>query len=252
MSTDDLFAPPLKVSAQVSELVARHYLKGRHANKHGKVAWVTSGAPVEFLKALNFYLLYPENHAAVCGARKMVVDISSAAEEAGYSREICSYARTDIGAMLSGKTPVGKLPKPDLLVASTNICQTVIHWYRVLAHHFNVPFILIDAPFIYTHASDHAIEFVKRQIEESIPIAEAVAGKSLDEENLQEVVRLSRAAMHLLLEILERCQHHPAPISVFDQFIFMAPIVEMRGDAATVEVYAAIRDLTRKSRSLIG
>lgn len=240
MSTDDLFAPPLKISAQVSELVARHYLKGRHANKHGKVAWVTSGAPVEFLKALDFYLLYPENHGAVCGVRRMVVDISSAAEEAGYSRDICSYARTDIGSMLSGKTPVGRLPTPDLLVACTNICQTVLHWYRVLAHHFRVPLILIDAPFIYTKASDHAVEFVKRQIEDAIPIAEEVAGKPLDEEYLKEITRLSRTAMHLWLEILERCQHRPAPISVFDQFIYMAPIVEMRGDAATVEVYAAM------------
>ena len=30
-------------------------------------AWVTSGAPIEFLIALGYYCLYPENHGAVCG-----------------------------------------------------------------------------------------------------------------------------------------------------------------------------------------
>jgi len=237
----DCLAPPLRIAPRAKELVARHWLQGRYANGYRPVAWVTSGAPAELLKALDFYVLYPENHAAICGTARLAVDIATEAENAGYSRDICSYARTDIGTMLSGKTPVGRLPKPDLLLACTNICQTVLQWYRVLAHHFKVPLILIDTPFVYYDlAADHAIEYVKRQIEEAIPIAEKVAGKSLDERKLKQVARLSKLAAQLWLEILERNQHRPAPISVFDEFIQMAPIVEMRGDAATVDFYAAL------------
>ncbi len=118
-----ILAPPLNISRRNKELVARHWLEGRYANLGRKVAWVTSGAPVELFKALDFYILYPENHAAICGTARVAVDLSSEAEEKGYSRDICSYARTDIGSILSGKTPVGKLPKPDLLVTCTNICQ---------------------------------------------------------------------------------------------------------------------------------
>ncbi|MDH3944819.1 MAG: 2-hydroxyacyl-CoA dehydratase family protein, partial [Anaerolineae bacterium] len=51
------------------------------------------------------------------------------------------------------------------------------------------------------------------------------------------VTDLSRQATNLWLEILERCRHVPAPISVFDQFILMAPIVEMRGEQETVDFY---------------
>jgi benzoyl-CoA reductase/2-hydroxyglutaryl-CoA dehydratase subunit BcrC/BadD/HgdB len=236
-----VLAPPLKIAPRTKELVAQHWLQGRYANWNRKVAWVTSGAPAELLKALGFYVLYPENHAAICGTARVAVEISSEAENAGYSRDICSYARTDIGALLSGQTPVGKLPRPDLLMACTNICQTVLFWYRVLAHHFNVPLILIDTPFVYyERAPEHAVEFVKRQLEEAIPVAEKVAGKSLDERKLKEVARLSKLASQLWLEIMQRNQHRPAPISVFDQFIQMAPIVEMRGDAATVDFYAGL------------
>jgi benzoyl-CoA reductase/2-hydroxyglutaryl-CoA dehydratase subunit BcrC/BadD/HgdB len=238
----DILAPPLAIAPWTKELIGRHFLQGRYANLRGKVAWVTSGAPIESLKALDYYLLYPENHAAVCGTMRVVVDIASEAESAGYSPDICSYARTDIGAMLSGRTPAGKLPRPDLLVACTNICQTVLHWYRVLAHHFDVPLILIDTPFIYTELSDHAVAFVKQQIEEAVPTAEKVAGKRLDLRRLAEIGRLSKEASELWLAILERCQHRPVPISVFDQFIHMGPIVEMRGEPSTVDFYGAMLD----------
>ncbi len=236
----DILSPPLKISAWTKELVGRHYLKGRYANLRGKVAWVTSGAPVELLKAMDFYVLYPENHGAVCGTLRFAEDICSEAEKAGHSRDICSYARTDIGTVLSGKTPVGRLPRPDLLMACTNICQTVLHWYRVLAHHFDVPLILIDTPFIYTAMTDHALAFVKRQLQEAVPIIEQVAGQAMDERKLERSTELSWRASQLWMEIMERSQHRPAPMSVFDQFIQMAPIVEMRGDAVTVDFYTAM------------
>ncbi len=252
-SKSQYLAPPLKISPRTKELIARHYLEGRYANAHRKVAWVTSGAPVELLKALDFYVLYPENHAALCGTARAVEAIAAHAENAGYSRDLCSYARTDIGTVLSGKTPVGKLPKPDLLLACTNICQTVLLWYRALAHYFDAPLVVIDAPFVYTQAPEHAVKYVQRQMEDALPIAEQVAGKALDERRLREVTRLSKMASELWLQVLERGKHRPAPLAVFDQFIHMAPIVEMRGDAFTVDFYAAmLKELDARIAAGIG
>ena len=236
----DILSPPLKIGARTKELISRHYLEGRYVSGHRPVAWVTSGGPVEILQALGFYILYPENHGALCGVRGAVVELSGAAENAGYSTDICSYARTDIGSVLSGKTPVGRLPKPDILLACTNICQTVLHWYRVLARHFQVPLILIDTPFVYSELSEHSLHYVIKQLENSIPVAEQVAGCKLNYHRLKEIIRLSKDATELWQEIINRGRHRPAPISVFDQFIHMAPIVEMRGKKATVDFYAAL------------
>jgi len=237
----DYLAPPLRVAARGKEMVARHWLEGRYANRNRKVAWVTSGAPVELLHALGFFTVYPENHGAICGAARVAVDLSCEAENAGYSRDLCSYARTDLGSLFSGRTPVGRLPKPDLLFACTNICQTVLFWYRVLAHHLRVPLVLIDTPFIYFEtAPEHAVEYVRRQLEASIPSVERVAGRSLDTGRLKETGRLSREASQLWMEIMERNDGRPAPISVVDQFTLMAPVVEMRGEPATVNFYAAM------------
>ena len=236
----EVLAPPLKISARTKELIGLHYLKGNYAHMDGKVAWVTSGAPMEFLQTLGFHIHYPENHAAICAAARMTVDIATEAENAGYSQDICSYARTDFGSLLSGKTAVRAIPPPDLLLACTNICQTVLQWYRVLAEHFDVPLVLIDTPFIYTQVTEHAVAYVKRQIEEGILISERVAGKSLDPRTFEETARLSRMAAQLWSQLLERGKHHPAPISVIDQFTQMAPVVELRGEPASVDLYAAM------------
>lgn len=234
----DILAPPLKIDARTKELIAKHYLEGQYVEGVKKVAWLTSGAPVEILKTLDYYVLYPENHAALCGARRKAVDISMEAEKCGYSRDICSYARTDIGATLSKKTPVGRLPKPDLLVACTNICQTVLSWYRVLSHYYKVPLVLIDTPFIYENVREHDIEYVKKQLEYLIIMAEKVSKRRFDYNKFVKVSKYSKDATDLWYEIMRCCKNKPAPISVFDQFIHMAPIVEMRGLKITVDFYS--------------
>jgi predicted CoA-substrate-specific enzyme activase len=234
---DSSLNPPLRCVAFMKEMMSRHYLEGRYASGVRPVAWVTSGAPIEVLKALGFFLVYPENHAALCGVRRQAESLSEEAEHAGYSRDICSYARTDIGAMLSDTTPVGRLPRPDLLLCCTNICQTVLYWYRVLADHFRCPLVLIDTPFLYGEARPHQTAHVQRQLEEMIPLAERVAGRALEDRKLREVLERSRRATDLWLEIMDRSQHRPAPMTAFDGFIHMGPIVDLRGDMETIEYY---------------
>ncbi len=244
---------PLVSSGRLKELISRHYLKGRFARGYKKVAWITSGAPVEFLVALGYFPHYPENHGAMCGIRRMGEELCGEAESAGWSHDICSYARTDLGALLSGKGPAGALPRPDLLVCCTNICQTVLYWYQALAHNFDVPLIVIDTPFLYGPARAHDLDYTRVQIEEAIVCAERVAGKSLDPGKLDQATRLSKQATDLWRAILDTARHRPAPISAFDQFICMAPIVEMRGEAFTVDYYGAVlRELEERKRRGIG
>jgi benzoyl-CoA reductase/2-hydroxyglutaryl-CoA dehydratase subunit BcrC/BadD/HgdB len=161
--------------------------------------------------------------------------------------------RTDIGALLSGKTPVGRLPRPDLLLCCDNICQTTLGWYRVLAEHFKVPLILVDTPFIYREVEPHMVDYVKRQLEQGISVAERVAGVALRPRRLEEATRLSKEASGLWLKIIECGKHRPAPFTAFDQFIHMAPIVEMRGEPSTVDYYAALlKELRARMRDGVG
>ena len=250
---DDPLSPPLQCVVRMKELMSRHYLEGRYAAGVRKVAWVTSGAPAELLKALGFFLIYPENHAALCGVRRKTEEIATAAENAGFSRDLCSYARTDLGTVLSGKTPVGRLPKPDLLLCCNNICQTVLYWYRNLAELFEVPLVVIDTPFLYGEAQPHQIAYVQRQIEALVPVAERVAGTKFSQRRFMDVVRCARQAAELWQQILNRSQHRPAPMTAFDGFIHMGPIVDLRGDPETVAYYERmLAELDARIRHGIG
>lgn len=237
---DDQLTPPLMSTLKMKEMMSRHYAQATCADGARKVAWVTSGAPIEVLRALGFFIFYIDNHAALCGARREADALSEIAENEGYSRDICSYVRTDLGVMLSGNTPIGRLPKPDLIVCCNNICQTILNWYRILADHTKAPFYVVDTPFLYGEVEPHQVAFVQRQLEDLTTVAEQISGKRLSWKRLRQVVELSRDTCNLYLEILDRAKHHPAPIGAFDAFINMGPVVTLRGEQSAVDFYRGL------------
>lgn len=223
------FGPPLRCATRLKEIMTRHYYLSRFAPGARPVAWVTSGAPVELLRAFDFYTIYPENHGALCGAQKMGPELCAAAEQEGYSPDLCSYARVDLGHFFSGKTPAGKLPKPDILFCSNNICQTVVYWYKVLAHRLGIPLLMFDTPFNYGEITEANIAYMKDQILEMIPVLEKASGKAFNMERFLRLAELSKSTSQLWGQCLETMRARPAPMTIFDAFVHLAPVVSLRG-----------------------
>jgi benzoyl-CoA reductase/2-hydroxyglutaryl-CoA dehydratase subunit BcrC/BadD/HgdB len=236
------FAPPLESLRALKDLMMVHYYGGRYADGAVPVAWVTSGFPVELLRPLGFHTVYPENHAAMCGVQRTVPALSDAVEAQGYSRDLCSYVRTDLGSLETGRSPAGRLPRPDLLACCTNICQTVLYWYRDLARRFGVPLVLVDTPFVYGEASAHQLQYVVDQLEEVITVAERVARRRLDRGELSEAARLAREGSRLWGECLDTARARPAPWTGVDGFFHLGPIVAMRGTEACNAYYRHLLD----------
>ena len=231
------FGPPLKCSGRLKEIMTRHYFLSRYAEGAKPVAWVTSGAPVEILRPFDFYTIYPENHGALCGAQKVGPELCIAAEEKGYHQDLCSYARIDLGVCFSGKTPVGRLPKPDLLFASNNICQTVVYWYKVLAHHWKIPLVLFDTPYNFEDIKEGDIAYMVRQFEEMIPVLERISGKPYEEGKFREVIRTAKETSLVWGELLDTLKARPAPMTIFDAFVHLAPVVSLRGLPVALKYY---------------
>jgi benzoyl-CoA reductase/2-hydroxyglutaryl-CoA dehydratase subunit BcrC/BadD/HgdB len=229
---------PIKTVDNLHQLMFRHYMEAKSAGGEGKkVAWVTSGSPVELLHAAGILPVYPENHAALCGAQKRGVEFCSAAEEKGFSRDLCSYARTDLGCIYSADSPVAGLPKPDMLLCCNNICGTVTKWYEELQRHFDVPLVYIDTPFLHDGLGDHALDYVAAQMKEAAAVIGDVAGSPIDRADLCATVARSTRAGDLWRDILDLCTNRPSPMTSFDTFVHIAPIVTMRGTDACIEYY---------------
>jgi benzoyl-CoA reductase/2-hydroxyglutaryl-CoA dehydratase subunit BcrC/BadD/HgdB len=239
------FGPPLGSTRKLKDLMSVYYFQGRWADGAVPVAWVTSGFPVEVLRAHGFYCVYPENHGALCSARHVAQEYAEVAEASGYSRDLCSYARVDIGSVLSDESPVGRIPRPDVVAACSNICQTVIYWFRAVADHFGVPFVLIDTPFVYGEITDHELDFVVEQLAELREAAESVSGRRIEDEQLDRVVDLAHEGSLLWGDCLDLGRKRPAPWTAFDHFVHMAPIVALRGTEACNAYYRELRDELR-------
>jgi hypothetical protein len=140
----------IKSVGRMKEIMTHYYIDAKTAGQNNKkVAWITSGGPVEPLIAMDVIPVYPENHGAMIGAAKMGVDLCEKAEEMGYASDLCSYARADIACATVDGGPIGGLPRPDMLVCCNNICGTVLKWYEVQARYFKVPLFILDTPFIH-------------------------------------------------------------------------------------------------------
>jgi benzoyl-CoA reductase/2-hydroxyglutaryl-CoA dehydratase subunit BcrC/BadD/HgdB len=247
--------PPLRSLKKIKNIQMQYYSDAHNAGNNGKpVAYLNVFTPVELLYALDIFPIYPENHAAVVGVRKMTPDVSPAAENLGYSMDLCSYPRCDIGSVIAELSPTWGLPKPDILVVSNAQCGTIPKWFEVLSRMFDVPMVLIDVPHSDNGEADPAAErYVRAQLDDLVKTLEGLAGRTLDRDRLAEVVNLSDEATNLWSRILEAAARTPAPITVFDQFIAMAPIVSQRGTQAAVDFYRdMVEELEERAAAGVG
>jgi len=233
----------IKSVKKMKEIMTNYYIEAKTAEQTGKkVAWITSGGPVEPLIAMDVIPVYPENHGAMIGASKMGVDLCEKAEMMGYSRDLCSYAMADIACAPIDGGPIGGLPRPDMLVCCNNICGTVMKWYEVQARYFKVPLFILDTPFCHTGFSKEVKTYVARQLEEYIEFLEENCGRKFDYDRLREVGRLSLEGQRMWQAVLDTTLHKPSPMSAFDAFIHLALIVTLRGTPVTVDYYKLLLD----------
>lgn len=228
----------------VKDMQAEYYADANRAHDEGRlVAWVTSIAPREFLEAMDIVTIYPENHAAAIAAKKGSMEMIDIAEGMGYSADICSYARVNLGYVEKGDSAAGKVPFPDLLLCCNNICDTVTKWYEILAKRLNIPLIMIDLPFNFSpEPQEHQIDFIVGQFKNAISQIEAITKKKFNYNRFEESMNLSNQAARLWKESMEFGKVIPCPFNGLDFFNYMAQIVCSRGNEKAVEFFKILRD----------
>lgn len=239
----------IESAAKLKSLLRDYFLDLHEAEKNPrrKIAWVSSVGPVELLRAYGFDVYFPENHGALLGATRNSARYIPNAVAQGYSPDICSYLTSDIGAFIAGKTPlqdaygIPSIPKPDLLVYSTNQCRDVGDWWSYYASKFNVPIVGVHPPHMLDEIEDRHLQMVHGEHEKVAKELERISGRSLDQLELKEIIANSRQASILWREILNLAKHRPSPHTFFDVVIHMAPIVLLRGRQEAIDYYKVLK-----------
>lgn len=234
----------------VKKLQAEYYADALKARDQGKlVAWVTSIAPREFLEAMDIVTIYPENHNAAIAAKKGSMEMLEIAESMGYSNDICSYARVNLGYIEKWDSAAGQIPKPDLLFCCNNICNTVTKWFEILSRRLNVPLIMIDLPFSHNPFPDeHAVNYIVSQFEVAIQKLERICGRPFEYEKFFEAQKLSNQAALLWKETMDMGKANPSPLNGLDMFNYMAQIVCSRGSREAVDFFQLCVDELKEKR----
>ncbi len=227
-----------------------------------KVAYVfISGNIAEYLRAFGFHLVYPEVTSLQCGIKRMAGDMIGAAEDLGYSPDVCGYVKNDIGLARKGiASPLGKLPPPDVLLCNYAGCRTYIKWFEALAEMYGAPLVMLDVP--YQRHWDRAaeefapddVDYIAGQLEELIPRLSEIAGAEYDHDAHQRMLADTVAAEELWSRILNSSRRRPAPLDAyFEAVFFMAPLYVLRGLPECRQFYeATLREVEERLEHGIG
>ena len=237
--------PEKKTSRQLlQEFTAKTYDEIREAKERGElIGWSTSNFPKEICQTFDLKIMYPENHSAAVASKKGAIPFCEKAEGLGYSMDLCSYARINLGFVeRDGDFGFGlDVPAPDFLCVCNNICTTVIKWYENLARNLDIPFILFDIPYNTDHPyTPNKIAYIKSQLQYVIDQLEEITGRSFDYEKFYEILRISSENGALFTEALDLIGNNkPSPVNGFDGYNFMALMVVAKGRPETTEILKA-------------
>ena len=228
----------LQTTRKIGELIMEHFSKAFDAKAQGKpVAWITVFTPVELLYAMDIYPVAPEHFGAMCSARGFIMEFLEGAEKSGYSQSLCSYSRCGLGYAISGMK--GLMPPPDFLVTFRNSCDVYVKWWQSLSMHLGTPLFVGEAPYVLAREDldNYVLEYVVKQLEQLIKMAEEKFGLKFDMEKLVSAVKLSDKASELWLETLKLRRVKPCPLGGRDSASDIFPLVVMQGTGDAVKFY---------------
>jgi benzoyl-CoA reductase subunit B len=239
--------------------VDKMYQSGENARAEGKlVAWVMLGQWAEpILAAMDIITIYPENYGSVCAAAGKAMPYLAISDGEGFPGHICGYARNCIGysvKMLESGTippeaPLGGMPKPDLLVASAEICDARFKWFQALGRYFNAPVWVIETSYpglresLEEGSDERSIQFIINHLKEFVEFLEKLQHKKMDWDELDSIARGMAGINRLRWEINRLRRARPGPMHSRDFWSSMSAALFRGSDPRVVTSgFAKLRD----------
>lgn len=253
----------LKSGKLVNKMVNDYWEDLIHAADNGKLVGYTTGLPIgPFLDAQNMAWIHGEGYGARVASRHEEIAPQLIAERKGFDREVCSYARTQMGCVFAGLDGVpegltvgpvvAEIPMPDLILTAYPGCTSGPQWDWTISRRFpKVPWFNVVIPYHYGRNGSRyksgqefhdEVEYVARQLKQMCEFIAQVSGRPYDYDRLAEIMARVKRTGQLRMEAMDMCTQVPAPASFFDWSIFIAPVNYLSGWPGTVEALQAAKD----------
>ena len=248
MATSTSAKKHLETTLDVPILRKKYYAES--LQKQGtaqKVAWCSNGVPSEILEAMDINAIYVENYATVCASKRLSSGFCRAGERAGFSQDVCGYARILMGYLLGGdeapEAPYGGLAKADFLVVNSYSCDSRLGWFATMNRTLNIPLYVLDAPYQPAGGCTDVANIVysESQLEDFVTFLEKQTGEKLNREKLREKLNIARRSADIQREIYEMRKAVPSPMSAGDAYTVVWPGMVLAGTKECDDFYNKLR-----------
>ncbi|MBF7082850.1 2-hydroxyacyl-CoA dehydratase [Desulfallas sp. Bu1-1] len=253
----------LKSGKMVNKLVNEYWQDLIHAKENGKLVVYTTGLPIgPFMAAQDMAWIHGEGYGARVAARHEEKEPQIIAERRGYNRELCSYARTQLGCVMFAERGVpddmivgpiaSEIPTPDAIVTCYPGCSSGPQWDWAIERLFGkkIPWFNVVIPYHYGRNGssymsgqefEEEVAYVKRQFEDLIRFLEELSGRPYNWDKFCELMAVTKKVGKLRMEAMEMCKAKPSPASFFDWSIYIAPVNYLTAWPGTVECLEAVK-----------
>ncbi len=205
------------------------------------------GSLAEVLRAFDLHLVFPEINALQTAVRHVAHEYLGAAEDYGYSPDICGYVKADVAVQLQdGRHPMGRIPKPSLALA-TNACNTYVKWAEFWERYYRIPMLTLDIPGSRgagggappgSDAFEHDRTYLELQLRELIAECERLTGRRFDPQRLRETMHHTNRMARSWQRILQLNQARPAPFNALvDGTIYLGVLNALRGTSEGADYF---------------
>lgn len=225
---DGMMSARSRYALEVARLGDRLYSKER------PVAWCGVVTPFDLLHAMGVTSCFVEFIGAVLASTGMIESMLEAAEQGGYSTDICSYHRSVNGAALQSL-----MPKPDFLIATSCPCSSGLSTIESLAKHFKRDLFVVHVP---QEQDSHAVSYLADQFKEMVEFVSRHTGQAMDPDRLAEVMEKTNLAREILLQVYEMAGAVPTPARSKDMINLGFVVLLLMGTDNCIQLAETYRD----------
>lgn len=159
--------------------------------------------PAELLHVYGTSPMFTENLAATIAGAGYASRVLECAERFGFSRDGCSFHRATLGGAMARL-----LPRFDLVVATSHLCDGQNKTLEELALRTGAPYLFLDVP---CDSSPASVEYLSAQLQRVEDTLAGMAGRRADRSDWNEVFACSNATRDLMVRLLELRRKRPSP-----------------------------------------
>lgn len=207
--------------------------------KKNLVVWMNSMTPPEIVYSLGAIPFMPEVIASIVSFLGLSERYISFAE-GKISTDVCSFHRCILGLVSEDI-----LPKPKVILTSSNICDGSNKFYHYLSQIYKCPHIFIDVPY---DGDTESFIYLSKQIERVFKDLSEILSVKVDKSSVYKTLSSSNLVRSLINDINQMRRNIPSPFPGSEGLSYLVGMnFWSHGSRRAIEFYVSLKNYIKNT-----